>query len=196
MNIETSRDGSVTRNVLFPIAALVVGGLVLSGCDSVNQAFGLDRNVPDEFAVVSRAPLSMPPDFSLQPPRPGAPRPQEGTASQRGMEVVMGESAGVIDPGVSAGENAFLAEAGAASADPNIRQIVDQESTELLVADQGFVDNLIFWRDEQPAGTIVDPEAEARRIQANQALGRPITEGDVPVIERKDPAPLEGLFDF
>ena len=39
--------------------------------------------MPDEFAVESRAPLTVPPDFDLRPPEPGAPRPQEKTAKQR-----------------------------------------------------------------------------------------------------------------
>jgi len=32
---------------------------------------------PDEFRVVTKAPLVVPPDFSLRPPAPGKPRPQE-----------------------------------------------------------------------------------------------------------------------
>ena len=34
---------------------------------------------PDEFAVVTRAPLSLPPDYGLRPPRPGAARPNEAS---------------------------------------------------------------------------------------------------------------------
>ena len=41
--------------------------LVLSACAS-NP---LDRDRPDEFAVARNAPLVVPPDFALTPPRPG-----------------------------------------------------------------------------------------------------------------------------
>jgi hypothetical protein len=52
--------------------------LALAACEGVRQELGLTKQPPDEFAVVaSKAPLVVPPDFSLRPPRPGAPRPQE-----------------------------------------------------------------------------------------------------------------------
>lgn len=46
------------------------------------------RERPDEFAVQRQAPLVIPPDFSLMPPSPGAPRPAEGTAAQQALEAL------------------------------------------------------------------------------------------------------------
>lgn len=46
------------------------------------------RDRPDEFAVQRQAPLVIPPDFSLAPPAPGAPRPVEGTAAQQALEAL------------------------------------------------------------------------------------------------------------
>lgn len=52
--------------------------VALGACEGVKQELGLAKQPPDEFAVVaSKAPLVVPPDFTLRPPRPGAPRPQE-----------------------------------------------------------------------------------------------------------------------
>ena len=54
---------------------LAVAGLfALAACsgDELTRTFGLTRDAPDEFQVTTRAPLSMPPDFNLRPPRPGA----------------------------------------------------------------------------------------------------------------------------
>ncbi|HET8727137.1 MAG TPA: DUF3035 domain-containing protein [Alphaproteobacteria bacterium] len=185
---------------LKPLGVIVVGALVLAGCSSAGRVFGLGRNAPDEFAVVSRAPLTLPPEFNLRPPQPGAPRPQEGTASQRAENVVFGQNGfglgGMQAANVSRGEDALLAAAGAGAADPNIRQVVNQEATDLLVAEQSFIDRLLFWREPEEPGIVVDAEAEARRLQANAALGDPITEGEVPVIERRSRAPLEGLLNF
>ena len=42
--------------------------LLLCGCTSIRQMVGLDRTGPDEFAVESRAPLTIPPEFELRPP--------------------------------------------------------------------------------------------------------------------------------
>ncbi|MGH7063561.1 MAG: DUF3035 domain-containing protein, partial [Stellaceae bacterium] len=44
--------------------------------------------MPDEFAVESRAPLTIPPDFDLRPPEPGAARPQEKSTSQQAEQVI------------------------------------------------------------------------------------------------------------
>ena len=51
------------------IALLCVG--LLNACSDTRAALGLDKAPPDEFAVFSRAPLSLPPDFGLRPPAPG-----------------------------------------------------------------------------------------------------------------------------
>ncbi|MEE1554691.1 MAG: DUF3035 domain-containing protein, partial [Alphaproteobacteria bacterium] len=53
-------------------AALLSG---LSACDTFKEQVGLTKNAPDEFTVLAKAPLVMPPDFSLRPPRRGAQRP-------------------------------------------------------------------------------------------------------------------------
>ena len=55
---------------------LLATGFSLSGCILFDDS---RRSGPDEFGVVSRAPLSQPPDFSLRPPRAGAKRPNEVT---------------------------------------------------------------------------------------------------------------------
>src|SRR3546814_15251460 len=85
---------------------------------------------PDEFRVVSRAPLTLPPDYNLRPPEPGAPRPQVGTPSQQAERAVFANSQNpAVQQQVSAprtaGEQALLAATGAESADPNIRYIVE-----------------------------------------------------------------------
>ncbi|NNG06084.1 MAG: DUF3035 domain-containing protein, partial [Inquilinus sp.] len=62
------------------LALLFTLALLLPGCADMRALMGMERKTPDEFAVVARAPLTLPPSFDLPPPAPGAPRPQEGTA--------------------------------------------------------------------------------------------------------------------
>ena len=69
--------------------------LALAGCAALLlTACGgggpFDRTRPDEFAVSRNAPLVVPPDFALEPPAPGAPRPAEGTASQQALDALFG----------------------------------------------------------------------------------------------------------
>ena len=75
-------------------------GMLLSGCSGIRQAIGLDRVGPDEFAVESRAPLTIPPEFDLRPPQPGAPRPQEASSADNARKVI--DTAGPGEPGKQA----------------------------------------------------------------------------------------------
>lgn len=62
-----------------PIALLAAAALALSACGS-SGVLGRDR--PDEFAVTRSAPLVIPPDYSLTPPRPGEPASASDARSQ------------------------------------------------------------------------------------------------------------------
>ena len=64
------------RGATLVICGAVALPIALSGCSDVKHAFGLEKTVPDEFDVVANAPLAIPPDFNLRPPRPGA-RPSQ-----------------------------------------------------------------------------------------------------------------------
>ena len=66
---------------------LATAGATLASCGG-GGLFNRDR--PDEFAVQRQAPLVVPPDFSLTPPAPGAPRPSEGTAAEQALEALFG----------------------------------------------------------------------------------------------------------
>ena len=66
----------------------LAGVLLLAGCSDFKKSIGLEQGMPDEFAVESRAPLTIPPEFDLRPPTPGAPRPQEKSADQQAKDVM------------------------------------------------------------------------------------------------------------
>jgi hypothetical protein len=78
----------------------ICSGILLSGCSNFRRDIGLERTAPDEFAVESRAPLTIPPDFDLRPPQPGAARPQEVTADEKARKAI--DSAGPGEPGKQA----------------------------------------------------------------------------------------------
>lgn len=66
----------------FRILALVAAGAMAANCSGgAQETLGLKKKAPDEFAVVRNAPLSLPPNFSLRPPKPGA--VGEGREAQR-----------------------------------------------------------------------------------------------------------------
>lgn len=196
-------DRTVTLRLLVASSLL----FTLAACGGFREQLGLTKQSPDEFRVVSRAPLTVPPDFALRPPEPGAPRPQEGTPSQQAERAVFRNATGqqtasnqgvatqtAIRPNRSLGEQSLLNAAGTQQAEPNIRLIVERETKQINEESDRFVDILVFWDNRTPAGTVVDPQAELRRLQENAALGLPATTGPTPQIIRRRKAPLEGIF--
>lgn len=189
--------GRPGRRAIAPCMVLLAG-LALSGCSDARKALGMEKSTPDEFKIVNRAPLSLPPDYALRPPQPGASRPQEQGTPEQARQAVLGAGGTQARPAVpaaaSAGEAAFLAKVGTSRSDPRIREMVDRESVALAEADRTFLDRLVFWRKPDAPGTVVDPQREAQRLRENQALGRSATEGDTPTIRRRKKGALEGIF--
>jgi Protein of unknown function (DUF3035) len=98
--IGDDRSDFVMRRILLLAGACLSFAVLLPGCSDLRLALGMDRVGPDEFAIESRAPLLIPPDYNLRPPQPGAPRPQEPTAAERARRVV--DTAGPGEPGKQA----------------------------------------------------------------------------------------------
>lgn len=100
-----------------------VGIALLASCGSA-------RKVPDELAISRAAPLAVPPDFQLRPPRPGEPRPQEVDSQGQAIEALFGP--GVPAPPPSQGESALLDQAGATTANADIRSTLADDGTRVV----------------------------------------------------------------
>ncbi len=197
---ESGRIGSMKpmKKTVFLIRLMTAGALLV-GCESARKVFSNEKTGPDEFAVYSRPPLSLPPDYRLRPPPPGSGRPQNQNAQKIAEQAMRGKTLNSPQNRRpvqgSVGIQALLRDTGGLNASPNIRTVLNEETSILSVKDQAFVDKLIFWVDEKPSGgTVVDAEKEQQRIRENQALGKPITEGETPQIKRK--RSRKGLLDF
>jgi hypothetical protein len=172
---------SLSRSIFL----LGVAALFLTACGEVRESLGLGRNPPDEFAVVERPPLSMPPDFGLRPPRPGAPRPQDVGTDQQAQAALFGAKSSSGAKAPSVGEKAILEASGASKVDPNIREVVDRESAQRVVASPHLVQRLLDWNGDRRSGTIVDAGAESERIKKAQESDQPVNTGATPVIEKQ-----------
>jgi hypothetical protein len=157
-------------------AVLLIFAAGLSGCQSASRALGMGKVTPDEFRVVTKAPLVLPPDYSLRPPAPGEPRPQELQPESAARQALIGERQSEVR---SEGERLLATKAGGDKADPLIRYVVDDDFGSLAHKDKGFADWVMFWRKGQPATepglpaasgadtpTPVDAAAEAARVQS------------------------------
>lgn len=169
---------------------LVLAGAALSACESTKASLGLNKVVPDEFRVVTKAPLVVPPDYSLRPPSPGEPRPQELQPESAARQALLGQQDSVNR---SPGEALFVKKAGGDRADPLARYVVDDEFGDLTYKDSKFADTVMFWH-KKPAptaaqtNTAIANESTALDAEAEKARLTALTGGDQPIIiaQRKD----------
>lgn len=127
---------SATRNLLI----LGTAALALAACGG-NSRFA-HRAGPDEFVVARQAPLVVPPDYALTPPKPGAPRAFGTDAQQQALEALFGPGAQKTP-----GESALLKGAGV-KPDPTARSTAGDPAT--VVVDKGALAKAIV---EAPAQT-------------------------------------------
>ncbi len=190
----TCRRGFYRR--LMRAACGVSLALFLGACENVRDQLGLNKNSPDEFSVLTQAPLSLPPDFRLRPPEPGAGRPQTASVQDQVKAALYNASPEGAGAGAAAtaGESALLARAGTSGQQSDIRAIINRDNAIYADESGSFVNSLIFWRDPQQPGTIVDAAKEDQRLQEAEATGEAPNAGETAVIERREQGILKGLF--
>ncbi|TNE32194.1 MAG: DUF3035 domain-containing protein [Alphaproteobacteria bacterium] len=164
----------------------------IAGCSQVKQQLGIGRNSPDEFAVVKRAPLSLPPEYNLLPPDPNKPhaevisdrRPEQAKEAVFGLDEAHNKQN--LPP-----ETALLEKAGAYYANPDIRNILDREAGYITFynEEKNLTERILFWKKDKEEPVLVDAKAEAERLKKNEEEGLPPHEGEVPTIHKKN-----GLF--
>ena len=116
----------------FRTASACALALALVGCGHRTGPFA-GRGAPDEFAISRQAPLVVPPDYSLAPPKPGAPRPIGQDAQTQAMEALFGNVVKATPK--TPGELSLLDSAGADRADPTVRSNAGDRTT--AVVDKG-----------------------------------------------------------
>ena len=147
----------------------LVSGACGSG-EGFRQSVGLSVPPPDEFLVVAREPLQMPPSLDrLPPPQPGAPSLVEPNPQARARQALAGQAAApaatAAQPSMS--ELALVASAG--PGDPAIRDTLRAEETARPTVRRFGLDSFLGFRIQQdPAAgaNAVDPREEAERLRA------------------------------
>lgn len=180
---------------------------------SVRSTLGLNRQAPDEFKVVSRPPLSVPPDFALRPPEPGAPPLGQESAEEEAARVITGRPSTsrrslerrrgadtAVQPVISSSlessaDARFLSQAGADDVDDDIRSKLYSEEQNPAQSDQSSKFAIYDLIGESAPDDIVDPIAEAERIRDNVDSGKPVNEGEVKTIQKDSVSTIEMLFE-
>jgi hypothetical protein len=108
---------------------------LLAACAGGGGLYGRDR--PDEFAVTRNAPLVVPPDFALAPPRPGQPSPTQVDSRSEAIQALFGGPAPRSDA-----ERQILRDAEADRAATGARSTVGDPATN--VVDKGTTTQTIL----------------------------------------------------
>ncbi len=163
---------------------------VLTSCSGIKKELGFGRNSPDEFTVVKRAPLTLPPEYDLLPlvSDNATGNDTENTVSEKAKTVIFSSNKNTDTQMNSKNpEMALLNKVRASDANDNIRKEIDRENGYIVLDnDKGIVDKIIFWKDEEKQeDPIVDAGAENKRIQEKLKSGEKLDGSTVPVIQKK-----------
>lgn len=161
----------------------------LAACAAVGAAGCSSTPTPDEFRVVRKAPLTVPPEYNLRPPSPGSARPQELSPEAQARVAVFGVDFGQA---ASEGEKLFIKQAGGDAVDRMVRNQVDFDNAQILRKNRSFADAILSF-GATPTEPLVDPAAEAARIKAAEDANKDVVGVGKVVIQPKHTSKLPGL---
>lgn len=179
----------MTIRKIIGLTAVVALGGNLAACSTATKAFGLKQSAPNEFNILTKAPLVVPPEYNLRPPRIGESSAEDNYTQKAAREALIGN---IDDVEPSRGEMALLSKAGAPRANPEIRIEIDGQNSVERKTDS-LTSRILFWENGQgknPNGTPLDPEAEAARLEA---IGAATGGGQVTITRKPGGAKLPGL---
>ncbi len=155
----------------YTLIAVVAAASAAAGCGGMRKALGVEKAAPDEFRVVTKAPLVIPPDYALRPPRPGDPRPQELRPDADARAALFGQDVGRT---ASEGEKLLVSKAGAEAVDPAIRAQVDLDGGAIVRKPEALSDAVLNYGRKTP-----EADSEEARLQAEELARRTVGTGAI-----------------
>jgi len=144
---------------------MLCAGFALIGCQSIHALTSITKHSPDEFAVLAKAPLVIPPDFNLRPPQPGIASRYEEDPAVQAQKLLYPQSASIkvasLGETYSDGEKLLLSKSNALNTNPDIRRII---SADAGLEDQGpdFSRKVLF------ESVVANVEASMNTVAANE----------------------------
>ncbi len=171
------------------IASTALSAFALSGCGTASKALGLTKSAPNEFNILTKAPLVVPPEYNLRPPQVGTSSTENNYSQESAREALIGD---IDSAEPTRGEVILMTKAGVGRANQEIRIEIDGVNS-VERKSSTFTDRVLFWQDGQvlnPDGSPLDPEIEAKRLESVQ---RATGGGEVEISRRPGGAKLPGL---
>lgn len=168
------------------VAMTALTALVLTGCSSIDDAVNRRKTPPDEFQVVIRPPLTLPPNFKLRPGDEDA--DQLAAAGSTRLDIsAVGQADALLTKGRRSEPTDFDSLFGTERIQPDIRSVIDEETLGIQL-DRRIPLEVLFGGQPE-VGPDLDAGAEAYRIRQAIKDGKPLT--DSPSIGRDT---IDGLI--
>lgn len=158
------------------IALIGLVAVTAIGCSDFRRAIGEEKSSPDEFDVVVRPPLSLPPGFS---DRPESIRQQEASATT-GIDS-QSQAKALLGAGEDATLTGYDQVFNFTGVPANIREIVDEETFGIQFERRLPLEAL--FGDLPDIGPVIDKMAEDNRLRQNRKAGLLPSDGDVIAID-------------
>ena len=131
-----------------------------SSCTNFRQAIGSEKNVLDEFSIVEKNKLEMPPNFDLKSEMKTSHK--TGSKAKDQISLLFGvERRNIMDDLDNNLAQFFQFN----NIVPNIRAIIDQETYNLQINSRAGID-IIFGSNNKPKiGPVLDPLKEKERLE-------------------------------
>ncbi|MEP3891061.1 MAG: DUF3035 domain-containing protein [Hellea sp.] len=174
------------KTIMLATACAAMG---LSACTQTTKALGLKKNAPNEFNILTKAPLVIPPEYNLRPPQIGTSSAENNYSQKSARDALIGD-VDAAEP--TRGEVVLMSKAGVGRANQEIRLEIDGVNS-VERKSKSFSDQVLFWKDGRvvtPDGSPMDPEVEASRMESMTAA---TGGGEVEITKRPGGAKLPGL---
>ena len=164
----------MTRTLVVVLLCGTALGPMLAGCSNLREMAGLQKKSPDEFAVTTKAPLVIPPDFNLRPPTPGAPPTNQLDPSSTAEQALFNNAdpqtvANGMRGNYSMSEKLLLAHAGVQNADPGVRSKLAADSRAVQNSNRSFTDRVLGASATPDTGKPVNADGEIGKRSAKKA---------------------------
>jgi hypothetical protein len=186
--------------------------------DTVKDTFGLSHEAPDEYRVVTRPPLSVPPEFNLEPPAAPGDMPAKQATDKQAKSLLTGKpvedsntfklrpanapaptaTKADVPAAKTTPEANFLQKAGATQADPNVRSALERDkiaAKPIEEEDRSWWNPRGWWSTDKKEPEVLAKQ-EAERLKKNKETGKPANEGEVPETKERDTGVLGKILGY
>ena len=188
------------------LSILLLTSLTACTGSEVKSTLGLKKKAPDEFMVLSRPALTVPPSFDLPEPQSASLTPPKDVSANNAKQVIFGATTTKKETKVLANnkkanaENIFLNKAGVEKSQSDIRSVLEEDIRAEQPAapeqeEKGFFGRLFepIKLDEKP-DPVVNPQAEKDRIKENKARGEKVDGNETETVQPKGESVLDRIF--